>query len=50
METTSAQLEWIPTQTKKLSDAEVEQVIKMIDRIEDDEDVLNVFHTMDMSE
>jgi YebC/PmpR family DNA-binding regulatory protein len=50
METTSAQLEWIPSTTKKLSDTEVEQVIKMIDRIEDDDDVLNVFHTMDMSE
>lgn len=50
IETSSAQLEWIPTMTKKLSDAEVEQVIKMIDRLEDDDDVLNVFHTMDMSE
>lgn len=50
IETTSAQLEWIPTMTKKLADNEVEQVIKLIDRLEDDDDVLNVFHTMDMSE
>jgi YebC/PmpR family DNA-binding regulatory protein len=50
IEPSTAQLEWIPTLTKKLSDSEVEQVIKLIDRLEDDEDVLNVFHTMDMSE
>jgi YebC/PmpR family DNA-binding regulatory protein len=50
IETTSAQLEWLPTMTKKIGDSEVEQVIKLIDRLEDDEDVLNVFHTMDMSE
>jgi YebC/PmpR family DNA-binding regulatory protein len=50
METTSAQLEWLPTQTKKLNDNEVEQVIKLVDRLEEDDDVLNVFHSMDMSE
>ncbi len=51
IETTSAQLEWIPTMTKKLTeDAEVDQVIKLIDRLEEDDDVLNVFHMMDMSE
>ncbi|HNE28826.1 MAG TPA: YebC/PmpR family DNA-binding transcriptional regulator, partial [Saprospiraceae bacterium] len=50
IEPNSAQLEWIPTMTKKLSDSEVEQVIKLIDRLEEDDDVLNVFHTMDMSE
>lgn len=50
IETSSAQLEWIPNLAKKLSDAEVEQVIKLIDRLEEDDDVLNVFHTMDMSE
>jgi YebC/PmpR family DNA-binding regulatory protein len=50
IETTSAQLEWLPTQSKKLGDTEVEQVIKLIDRLEEDDDVLNVFHMMDMSE
>lgn len=50
IETTSAQLEWIPNLTKTLGDTEVEQVIKLIDRLEEDDDVLNVFHTMDMSE
>ena len=50
IEASSAALEWIPNATKKLGDAEVEQVIKLIDRLEEDDDVLNVFHTMDMSE
>ena len=50
IEASSAQLEWIPTLAKKLNDSEVEQVIKLIDRLEEDDDVLNVFHTMDMSE
>lgn len=50
IEAVSAGLEWIPTNIKSLGDSEVEQVIKLIDRLEDDDDVLNVFHTMDMSE
>jgi len=50
IEPASAALEWIPNATKKLGDAEAEQVIKLIDRLEEDDDVLNVFHTMDMSE
>ncbi len=50
IETLSASVEYIPTLAKKLGDAEVEQVIKLIDRLEEDDDVLNVFHTMDMSE
>jgi YebC/PmpR family DNA-binding regulatory protein len=50
IETTSAALEYVPTTTKKLEDSEIEQVIKLIDRLEEDDDVLNVYHTMDMSE
>ena len=49
LETTSAALEYIPNTTKSLdTDAEVEQMVKLIDRLEEDDDVLNVFHTMDM--
>mgnify|MGYP000160612509 CR=1 FL=1 len=48
IETTSTALEYIPNNTKKLEDAEVEQVVKLIDRLEEDDDVLNVFHSMDM--
>jgi YebC/PmpR family DNA-binding regulatory protein len=50
IETSSAAIEWIPTMSKKLGDAEVEQMIKLIDRLEEDDDVMNVFHTMDMTE
>jgi YebC/PmpR family DNA-binding regulatory protein len=50
IEPSSSQLEWLPSQTKKLGDAEAEQLIKLIDRLEEDDDVLNVFHMMDMSE
>jgi len=50
IEPESAQPEWIPNLVKKLSDTEVEQMIKLLDRLEDDDDVLNVFHTMDMGE
>jgi transcriptional/translational regulatory protein YebC/TACO1 len=48
IETSSAAIEWIPTMTKQLSDDDAEQVIKLIDRLEEDDDVMNVFHTMDM--
>ena len=50
IETTSTALEYLPTTTKKLDDTEIEQAIKLIDRLEEDDDVLNVYHTMDMSE
>ncbi|MEZ4894864.1 MAG: YebC/PmpR family DNA-binding transcriptional regulator [Saprospiraceae bacterium] len=50
IETSSSALEYIPTTVKKLEDSDIEQVIKLIDRLEEDDDVLNVYHTMDMSE
>ncbi len=50
IETTSIEKAYIPTDTKKLSDAEVEAVIKLIDRLEEDDDVQNVFTTLDLSE
>ena len=43
-------LERIPTTTKALNDEETEAIFKLIDRLEEDEDVANVFTTMDMSE
>ena len=50
IEVINAELQRIPTMTKKLNDDEIESIIKLIDRLEDDEDVANVFTTMDMSE
>ncbi|MBL7814025.1 MAG: YebC/PmpR family DNA-binding transcriptional regulator [Saprospiraceae bacterium] len=43
-------LERIPTTTKKLTDEQVEDIFKLTDRLEDDDDVANVFTTLDMSE
>lgn len=43
-------LERIPTMTKQLNDEETDAIIKLIDRLEEDDDVANVFTTMDMSE
>ncbi|MBC6996061.1 YebC/PmpR family DNA-binding transcriptional regulator [Neolewinella lacunae] len=45
-----AELVRIPSHTKKLSDSEVEDFLKLIDKLEEDDDVANVFHTMDESE
>lgn len=45
-----AKIERIPNHTKKLSEEEVEDVIKLIEKMEEDEDVQQVFHNMDMSE
>jgi YebC/PmpR family DNA-binding regulatory protein len=46
----NAELVRIPTVTKQLDDTQTEDLIKLIDKFEEDEDVANVFHTMDMSE
>lgn len=45
-----AELVRIPTHTKRLTDEEVEDVLILIEKLEEDDDVSNVFHTMDVSE
>ncbi|MEZ4987157.1 MAG: YebC/PmpR family DNA-binding transcriptional regulator [Saprospiraceae bacterium] len=50
LEVESAELVRIPSHTKQLNEEQVEAMIKLIDKLEDDEDVVNVFHNMDMSE
>lgn len=42
----SAEVEWIPTTTVPLNDAQAEDVSKLIERLEQDEDVQKVFHNM----
>ncbi|HOV83907.1 MAG TPA: YebC/PmpR family DNA-binding transcriptional regulator [Paludibacteraceae bacterium] len=42
----SAQFEWIPKDMKELNDDQKAQVIKLIEKIEEDEDVQNIFHNM----
>ncbi len=44
--TISAELEWIPTTTVPVSDQQAEDVSKLIERLEQDEDVNKVFHNM----
>lgn len=46
IEVQSAELIRIPSHTKSLSEEEVEDVIKLLDKLEEDEDILNVFHNM----
>jgi len=46
VELTSAEFQWFPMSTTELSPEEEEEVNRMIDRIEEDEDVNQVFHNM----
>ena len=50
LEAKSSELVRVPQHTKALSDDEAEDVIKLIDKMEEDDDVVNVFHTMDEGE
>lgn len=50
IEVSKAELIRIPTHTKKLTDSEVDDVVTLIEKLEEDDDVANVFHTMDESE
>jgi YebC/PmpR family DNA-binding regulatory protein len=42
----SSELEWIPLNTIELSDEQAEDVFKLIERLEGDDDVQHVFHNM----
>lgn len=42
----SAEVEWIPSTTVPISDIQAEDVSKLIERLEQDEDVQKVFHNM----
>lgn len=48
LEVVESELVRYPSHTKELSDEEVEDVIKLIEKMEEDEDVVNVFHNMNM--
>ncbi len=43
----SAELEWIPETTVPVTDEQAEEVSKLIERLEQDEDVNKVFHNME---
>jgi YebC/PmpR family DNA-binding regulatory protein len=42
----SAELEWIPTTTVELPEDQAQEVLKLVDRLEQDEDVQKVFHNL----
>lgn len=42
----SSELEWIPLNTVEVTDAQSEDVFKLIERLEQDDDVQHVFHNM----
>lgn len=42
----SAEIEWIPTTTVPVTDAQAEDISKLIEKLEQDEDVNKVFHNM----
>ena len=50
LEVEQAELIRVPSHTKTLSDEEAEEVIALIEKLEEDDDVVNVFHNMDMGE
>ena len=46
LEIKSSGFEWIPQNTQSLGEAETEEIGKLIDRLEDDDDVQHVFHNL----
>jgi len=50
IEIISSAFERIPTITKKLSESEVADVEKLLEKLEEDDDVQNVYHTMEDGE
>ena len=42
----SAELEWIPVSTVELPEDQAQEVLKLVDRLEQDEDVQKVFYNL----
>jgi YebC/PmpR family DNA-binding regulatory protein len=42
----SSEIEWIPTTTVELSEEQAQEVLKLVDKLEQDEDVQKVFHNL----
>jgi YebC/PmpR family DNA-binding regulatory protein len=42
----TAEVEWIPTVTVELPESQAEEVLKLVDKLEQDEDVQKVFHNL----
>lgn len=46
IEVVNSELEWIPLNTVELNEEQAEEVFKLIERVEQDDDVQRVFHNM----
>jgi len=46
IETISSEMEWIPQTLISLSEEQTEEVLKLVDKLEQDEDVQKVFHNL----
>jgi YebC/PmpR family DNA-binding regulatory protein len=46
LEAKSSELQYIPTTTKELSETQQDEVLKLIEALESDDDVQNVFHNL----
>lgn len=46
IEPISAELDWIPSTTVDVTDEQAEEIFKLIERVEEDDDVQRVFHNM----
>lgn len=42
----SAEIEWIPSTTVELTEDQAQEVLKLVDKLEQDEDVQKVFHNL----
>jgi transcriptional/translational regulatory protein YebC/TACO1 len=42
----TAELTWIPTNTLELSEEDANEVLKLVDHLEQDEDVQKVYHNL----
>jgi transcriptional/translational regulatory protein YebC/TACO1 len=42
----TSEVEWIPTTTVELSEEQAQDVLKLVDKLEQDEDVQKVFHNL----
>ena len=42
----SSEVEWIPTTTVSLGEEQAQDVLKLVDKLEQDEDVQKVFHNL----
>jgi YebC/PmpR family DNA-binding regulatory protein len=46
LESESVELQFLPTTTKELTEEQAKEVQELLEKLEDDDDVLSVFHTM----